>query len=63
MPHIDLANIGEIGIDTTGMTSGNHWRQFAVVGRGARSQDADDEQAKLFESVIESACGARPEQK
>ena len=63
MRNIALEGIGEIGIDTKGTTRGKHWRQFAVVGSGVRYQDADDEQAKLFESVIESACGARPEQK
>lgn len=63
MRNIALENIGEIGIDTKGTTGGKHWRHFAIVGSGVRYQDADDEQAKLFDTVIESACGSRPEQK
>ena len=63
MRNIALKNIGEIGIDTKGTTGGRQWRHFAIVGSGVRYQDADDEQAKLFDTVIESACGSRPEQK
>jgi len=52
-----------VGVDATGVIAGKRWRNFSVVMQGARYSDATDEQAKLFDAVIESACGARPEQK
>ena len=48
---------GVIGADTSGrMPKDRMWRQWAVVGEGARYRNAPPEDAKLFDQIINSAC-------
>jgi hypothetical protein len=58
MRNIILEGRGAVGIDSRGTTRGKQWRHFAIVGEGVRYENADYEQAKLFDAVIESACGS-----
>jgi hypothetical protein len=56
--NIVAAGKGTVGIDTSGTRSAKLWRQFAVSGHGgAFYQNATDAEAKVFDSVIETACG------
>ena len=56
--NIVAAGKGTIGIDTTGMRNAKRWRHFAVSGHGgAFYQNATEAEAKVFDTVIETACG------
>jgi hypothetical protein len=64
MRNVVLENAAAVGIDAVGTAGGGRWRQFSSIGAGgARYKDATNEEAKLFDAVIDSACGSMPEQK
>lgn len=55
---------GAVGVDAVGTSGGGRWRHFASIGAGgARYKDATDEEAKLFDAVIDTGCGSRADQK
>jgi hypothetical protein len=53
---MELAAGGTIGVDTVGIKNGLHWRQTGGLGNGADYDLATEEQAKLFDEIVNSAC-------
>ena len=56
--NIVAAGKGTVGIDTTGTRAGKQWRHWSISGRGgAFYQNATEEEARVFDEVIATACG------
>jgi hypothetical protein len=56
--NILAAGKGTVGIDTTGTRGSKRWRHWSISGRGgAFYQNATDDEAKVFDAVIDTACG------
>lgn len=55
-----LISRGTIGYDTTGIKNGLHWRHTGGVGNGAEYDFANDDEARLFDDIVNSICRVDP---
>ncbi len=55
-----LASGGAIGIDTVGAKNGLRWRHTGGLGNGADYDLANDDEARLFDEIVNSICMADP---